>query len=130
MANKKYEVLHGIRLPEGELLTDGVVTLDANDPTTKKFLDYEAIRLVPGQGEVQDEPDETPSSTAPVSPAPPAPTVESQALAEIFDADLASTLEAGGYTTLEQVRAASDEELNDVEGVGKKSIEKIRSALA
>lgn len=49
-------------------------------------------------------------------------------LADLLEADLASTLEAAGYTTADQLRAATDEELDAVSGIGPKSVEKIRAA--
>jgi hypothetical protein len=136
---KDYEVLYRIRLGDGTLVrpaseetpgTNEVKTVSLAEEEARPFLDTGAVRPVPTRRQASVSDDEEPSSTAPVSPAPPAPTVESQALAEVFDADLASTLEAGGFTTVEQVRGASDEELNALDGIGKKSVDKVRKALA
>lgn len=127
MAKLKYEVLSPIRLADGELVPVGAVkSLEENDEDTQTFLKRDVIRLVPGQedtaendgSEQNGNPDETPETPA-----------SEKTLADLVGEDLASTLEAGGYESVEQVRAASNDELEAVEGIGKKSIEKIRDSL-
>lgn len=119
---RKYEVLNGVRLADGTLRTDGVVTLDDKDDDTRKFLDYGAIRTVPGQ----DEPEEPTAHVAPVGQPEPAPPVETRGLIDTFGDDLANVLLAGGYTTVEAVRAAPDEELLSVGSIGNQRLRQIR----
>ena len=129
MANRKYEVLNGIRLPDGELKTDGLITLDDKDPDTHKFLAFGAIRLVPGQDAAEEG--EPTTHTAPVSPAPPAPpTADARPLTDVLEPDLAAALLEGGYATVGQVRDATDEDLLALAKVGTGRLKKIRAELA
>lgn len=56
MAEKTYEVINGIRLPDGELRNSGTIKLEENDEDTKRFLSRDAIRLAAGQDESEVTP--------------------------------------------------------------------------
>ncbi len=144
MADKKkdYEVLQRIRLDDGTLVVpasedpdlgpDEVKTVSLTAEEAVPFLNTSAVRLVPTPRQVPAGSDggEGPTPTAPVSPAPPAPPVETDTatLAETFGEDTAQILEDAGYVSVAEVRAASDEVLLGVDGIGPKTLEKIRAA--
>lgn len=48
---------------------------------------------------------------------------------EPLDENLVQLLADAGYDTLEKIRNASDEELLEIDGIGPKSLEKIRQAV-
>jgi DNA uptake protein ComE-like DNA-binding protein len=48
---------------------------------------------------------------------------------EPLDENLVQILADAGYDTLEKIRNASDEELLEIDGIGPKSLEKIRQAV-
>lgn len=50
-------------------------------------------------------------------------------MSELFGDDLAGDLQRGGFTSVEEVRGASEEELEAVKGIGKKSVKRIRAVL-
>lgn len=139
MGKLKYEILSPIRLGDGELVPVGAVkSLEKNDEDTQTFLRRDVIRLVPGQDDNASDDEEsgggTPGGThggtsdEATNETPDTPT--DKTLSELLGDDLASTLGAGGYESVEQVRAATDEDLDAVEGVGPKTIERIREALS
>lgn len=144
MSKKKYQVKSPVRLEDGELLPIGAVrSLEEQDEDTRTFLNRGVIALVPGQedespGGQQGGTGPTPSQSANVpagqgtgdggdneggGAASP-----DGALVEVVGEDMAETLTGAGITTLEQATAATNEELDAIEGVGKKTIEKIRAA--
>ncbi len=146
MADKKkdYEVLQRIRLDDGTLVVpasedpdlgpDEVKTVSLTAEEAVPFLNTSAVRLVPTPRQVSAggpaDGGEGPTQTAPVSPPPPAPPVETDTakLAETFGEDVAQILEDAGYVSAAEVRAASDEVLLGVDGIGPKTLEKIRAA--
>ena len=146
MATKKYEVKSPIRLEDGELIPIGEVkSLEEQDEDTQTFLARGVVVLVPGQ-EDDSAGDEgtgpTPSQSANV------PAGQGSGdnggdggddegggaaspdgdLVEVVGEDMAETLTGGGITTLAQATAATNEDLDAIQGVGKKTIEKIRAA--
>ena len=120
MATKDYEVLHGIRLPDGQVLRDGVIELDEDDEATQKFLDYEAIRLVPERKSARAQKQQSPGPNEGVD--------ATQSLTVPEEAGREELL-ANGYDTDDKVHAASDDELLAIDGIGPKTLEKIRAAL-
>jgi DNA integrity scanning protein DisA with diadenylate cyclase activity len=59
----------------------------------------------------------------------PVPSVESViTLNSVYGEDLAALLQENGYSTVEQVALASDEDLLAVKGIGPASLKQIRSA--
>ena len=137
---KDYEVLHRIRLENGTLVKPAsedrdlgpneVKTVSLTEEEAQPFLATEAIRPVPTRQEVSADEEEPTTHVAPVSPAPSAPPVEESpvTLAEAFGEDTAETLEDAGYTSVAEVQAASDEVLLGIDGIGPKSLEKIRAS--
>lgn len=114
----KYEILYPVR-KDGELHKEGLIELSGDD--ARIALERGTVRpLLGGDGgdggpttDPGDAGDNTPKSE----------------LAEALGDDIAATLEAAGYTTAEQVRSAGEEELGAINGIGPKSLEKIRAEL-
>lgn len=128
MGKLKYEILSPIRVADGELVPVGAVkSMEKNDEDTQTFVRRDVIRLVPGQDDAGGDDDGGESGDGTSNGA--SDTSTDKTLSELLGDDLASTLGAGGYENVEQVRAATDDDLEAVEGIGKKSVEKIRAAL-
>ena len=141
-SKKDYEVLHRIRLDDNTLVKPAseerpgtseaeVKTISLTEEEAQPFLATEAIRPVPTRRDASEE-EEPSTHVAPVSPAPSAPPVEGSeataTLAEAFGEDTAQILEDAGYTSVAEVQSASDEILLGIDGVGPKTLEKIRAA--
>ena len=119
-AKKKYEVLHGITPDEeGGTITEGVVEL--TDEEAAVFLDREAVRLLPGQD--APEPDQNADRGTP----PESPETSVLSVPPEHGRD---GLVAAGFDSDEKVRAASDEDLLAVDGIGPGRLKQIRADVA
>lgn len=121
MAIRAYEVLHPIRLSQDEpAKTEGIVRLAEDE--AESFLARGVIRPLMASGDGEDGGSTTDTGEA-------GDNTPKSELAELLGEDLAATLESAGYTSVEQVRGTSSEELDAVNGIGPKAVLKIRAAV-
>lgn len=121
MAKRTYEILYPIRLAQDEEpKTEGTISLEEEE--ARSFLDRGVIRPLLTSGDGGD-------GGATNNPGEPGENTPPSELAGLLGDELAATLESAGYTSVEQVRGTSSEELDAVNGVGPKSLQKIRAAL-
>lgn len=140
MAERSYEVLHAIRVDQGgELKTAGDI-IRLSDEDAKIALERGIVRELSeavssgrpdpsessGIANQQNADNQTDDSGASNSPG----TLDrDDEMVKLFGEDLAGDLNRGGYTSVEEVRGASEEELEAAKGIGAKSVRKIRAAL-
>lgn len=128
MAEKSYEVLHPIRVDQGgELKTEGDV-VRLSDEDAKLALERGIVRELAQVSEDEPEADQS-SGIANQQATDTDPNAPDDKMVELFGNDLAGDLNRGGYTSVEKVQGASEEELKAVKGIGGKSVERIRAAL-
>lgn len=121
MTTKSFEVLHPIRLSQDEpAKTEGIVRLAEDE--AESFLARGVIRPLLTSGDGEDGGSTTDTGEA-------GDNTPKSELAELLGEELAAILESAGYTSAEQVRGTSSEELDAINGVGPKSLQKIRAAV-
>jgi hypothetical protein len=104
--------------PEQEALA--AAALEAQIAALQAQHDRLTQSRMPKTGTVAPSPESPPTLQGTVQPPP--------ALADTVGQELADRLAAAGYGTPEAAAAASDEQLRAVEGVGPKTIERLRAA--